>query len=233
MVPTLVTGYVRLDSGHRSHARYLELGRRLIGLGLPTVCFYDGLPSDVCPTPKTEIRPASLQACWLYKASRNAAPPAGDTIKDTVNYCVVQHQKSAWLAEAARFSDGPVVWVDFGIFHLPTALSDRTVLDFFRRIQAAPPDRITMPAIWPMPARPLIDWTKPAWYVAGGVMVMPPDQAEWFHEKCHSYATLQIETSQRATWEVNTWAAVVRDNRERFRLYQADHDQTLFTGLRA
>lgn len=196
------------------------------------MCFYDGPAGDLSPTKKTEIRPASLDSCWLYKASRGAAPPAGDKVKDTTDYCVVQHQKSAWLAEVARFSDGAVVWVDFGVFHVTAALTDRMVREFVLRVAAAPTDRITMPAIWPMPARPLIDWTKPAWYVAGGVMVMPPDQAEWFHDKCRDYATLQIETSHRATWEVNTWAAVVRDNRERFRLYQADHDETLFTGFR-
>lgn len=225
---TLVTGYVRLNGGHRSHERYLQLGRRLIGLGLPTVCFYDGPAADVCPTPKTEVRPASLESCWLYRASRGAAPPGGNPAKDTVDYCVVQHQKSAWLAEVARFSDGPVVWVDFGILHLP--VTDKIVRDFIERVAAAPPARIALPAIWPMGGRPLIDWTRPAWYVAGGVVVMPADQGEWFHGRCRDYATLQIETSRRSTWEVNTWAAVVRDHRDRFDRYRSDHDATLLTG---
>jgi hypothetical protein len=50
-VATLVTGYVRLNNANRSHARYLELGRRLIGIGLPTVAYYDGHAGELLPTP--------------------------------------------------------------------------------------------------------------------------------------------------------------------------------------
>jgi hypothetical protein len=229
---TLVTGYVRLNSGHRPHARYLELGRRLVGLGLPTMCFYDGEPRDVLPTPATDVRGASLRSCWLYEAAKTALPPGGTPNKDSVDYCVVQHQKTAWLAEAARLTGDTVIWIDFGIFHLKAPITDRMVRTFFDQVEAAPPDRITIPAIWPMHGRPLIDWTKPAWYVAGGVVVVPPGLAEWFHETAVKYATLQMESSLRATWEVNTWSAILRDHPEKFRTYAADHDQRIFTGYR-
>jgi hypothetical protein len=227
---TLVTGYVRLNSAHRGHGRYLELGRRLIGLGLPTMCFYDGDPSDVLPTPKTKVRGASLKSCWLYQDSRGALSPNGSHDKDTADYCVVQHQKTAWLAEAARLTGDHVIWIDFGIFHLTVPINDRVVRAFWQKVQAAPPDRITIPTIWPMNGRPLIDWKTPAWYVAGGIVVVPPGLADWFHETAVRYATLQIDSSGRATWEVNTWSAILRDHPEKFHTYRADHDQTLFTG---
>jgi hypothetical protein len=226
----LVTGYVRLNSGHRPHARYLELGRRLVGLGLPTLAFYDGDPRDLAPTPATEVRGASLRSCWLYEASRGALPPGGTPQKDSVDYCVVQHQKTAWLAEAARLTGDHVIWIDFGIFHLRAPITDRMVKAFVDQVEAAPPDRIAVPAVWPMVGRPLIDWTNPAWYVAGGVLVMPPEQADWFHEATSNVATLQLEASKRVTWEVNTWSAILRDYPERFRTYAADHDQRIFTG---
>jgi hypothetical protein len=62
---------------------------------------------------------------------------------------------------------------------------------------------------------------------------MPPELAEWFHETAMSYATLQLEQSRRATWEVNTWSAMYRDHPEKFYVYQADHNATLFTGYKA
>jgi hypothetical protein len=229
---TLVTGYVRLNSGHRSHDRYLELGRRLVGLGLPTMCFYDGDPRDVLPTPATDVRGASLRSCWLYEASRGALPPGGTPHKDSVDYCVVQHQKTAWLAEAARLTGDAVVWCDFGIFHLPDPITDRIVRGFFDQVEAAPPSRITVPSIWPMHGRPMIDWAKPAWYIAGGVAVVPSGLADWFHETAVTVATLQMEASGRTTWEVNTWAAILRDHPEKFRTYAADHDGTIFKGYR-
>jgi len=228
---TLVTGYVRLNSVHRGHESYLELGRRLVGLGLPTVVFYDGEAHELAPMPATEVRGASLQSCWLYEPSRTALPPGGGRAdKDTVDYCVVVHQKSAWLAEAARLTGGCVVWVDFGIFHIPARITDRMVLDYFSRIEAAPPDRIAIPGIWPMQGCPLIDWQRPAWYVAGGVVAVPVSLADWFHETAVIYAMRQLETSRRTTWEVNTWSAMLRDYRDRFHVYAADHYERLFTG---
>lgn len=225
---TLVTGYVRLNNAHRSHARYLELGRRLVGLGLPTLAFYDGPAGDLVPPPRCRVRPASLADCWMASAAAGCQPPPGTPLKDTTAYCVVQHQKTAWLVEAAASGDA-AVWVDFGIYHLPCRLADRQVREMFAKVEAAPPDRITIPGIWPMRGRPMIQWNQPAWYVAGGVVVVPPQLAQWFHDTAVTYATLQMEASGRTTWEVNTWSAIVRDHPERFSVYAADHDETLFT----
>ena len=226
---TLVTGYVRLNSANRSHARYLELGRRLIGVGLPTVCYYDGQPDDLAPTPKSRIRRTSLADCWMAPAAAHCQPPPGTPLKDTTAYCAVQHQKSEWLAEVAAGGDVSV-WVDFGIFHLPCRLTDGQVRGLFAAVAAAPPDRITLPGIWPIRGRPMINWRQPAWYVAGGVVVMPPHLATWFHETAVTYATLQMEATGQTTWEVNTWSAMLRDHPDKFAVYAADHNETLFTG---
>jgi hypothetical protein len=230
-VATLVSGYVRLNQAHRSHARYLELGRRLVGLGLPTVCYYDGHPDDLAPPPACQVRRTSLADCWMAQHAVKCSPPAASSEKDTVPYTVVQHQKTEWLAHAAQDSD-VVVWVDFGIFHLPCRLNDHQVRGLFKAIAAAPPDRIAIPGIWPMNGRPLIPWNQPAWYVAGGVVVVPSHLAEWFHDKAVTYATLQMEASGHTTWEVNTWSAIVRDHPDQFRVYRADHTEALFSGYR-
>jgi hypothetical protein len=227
-VATLVTGYVRLNNANRSHARYLELGRRLIGLGLPTVAYYDGHAGELLPTPRTKVKPASLDGCWMAAAAAESLPPPGSPMKDTTAYCAVQHQKTEWIAAAAGAGD-VLVWVDFGIFHLPCRLTDAHVRGMFAAVEAAPPDRITLPGIWPMRGRPMVNFLAPAWYVAGGVAVVPAHLATWFHETVVKYATLQMDASGRTTWEVNTWSAIVRDHPDRFAVYAADHDQTLFT----
>jgi hypothetical protein len=231
MAATLVTGYVRLDSVHRPHDRYAKLGRRLLGLGLPGIAYYDGPEKDLVSCITTRVRPASLKRCWLHGPAVGAQPPHGDPVKDTVAYCVVQHQKSKWLSDAAALVDSDLlVWIDFGIFHLPQ-VTDDLVMDYLDVInETAPRDRITAPQAWPLTGRPLIDWSKPAWYLLGGVMVMPTVLSGWFHDKCVQYATLQLESTGRATWEVNTWAAIARDNRNRFAFYQANHDETIFSG---
>lgn len=225
---TLVTGYVRLNNANRSHARYLELGRRLIGIGLPTVAYYDGQAGELLPTPRTKVKPASLHGCWMAEAAAACQPPPGSPMKDTTAYCVVQHQKTEWIAAAAGAGD-VLVWVDFGIFHLPCRLNDAHVRGLFALVDATPPDRIAIPGIWPMRGRPLINFLAPAWYVAGGVVIVPAHLAQWFHETTVKYATLQMEASGRTTWEVNTWSAIVRDHPDQFAVYAADHNETLFT----
>lgn len=231
MATALVTGYVRLDSAHRSHDRYAALGHRLLGLGLPAVCFYDGPAKDLSSCITTRVRPATLAGCWLQSAAGGAKPPQGDPRKDTASYCIVQHEKSKWLADAAALVDADfLVWVDFGIFHLPH-VRESHVVDFMDAVDRwAPRDRITAPQAWPLVGKPLIDWSRPAWYMLGGVLVMPRVLAGWFHDKCVQYATLQLESTGRTTWEVNTWAAVARESRNRFSFYTANHDETIFTG---
>ena len=229
----LVTGYVRLSSHPRGHDRYVQLGRRLLGLGLPTVCFYDGAASDLEPPPSATVYPARLDRCWLYDATRAAQSPTPDHPKDGVDYMVVQHQKTAWLKAAAEATGAAVVvWVDFGILHLP-AFVDHEIVPFFDRVARAAPDRITMPSIWPLSAGTEIDNARVAWHVAGGVVVCPADLAGWFHAATEREARRHIDATGRTTWEVNTWATLARDFPERFRLYPADHDATLFTGFQS
>ena len=225
---TLVTGYVRLNNANRSHSRYLELGRRLVGLGLPTVAHYDGHAGDLLPTPRTKVRFSSLDGCWMAQAAAACQPPPGSPMKDTTAYCAVQHQKTEWILSASPGAD-VVIWVDFGIFHLPCRITDAQVRGLFALVKASPPDRIAIPGIWPMRGRPLINWLAPAWFVAGGVVVVPARLAQWFHDTTVRYATLQMESTGRTTWEVNTWSAIVRDHPDKFSVYAADHDETLFT----
>jgi hypothetical protein len=226
----LVTGYVRLNQP-RSHSLYLELGRRLLGLGLPAVCFYDGPASDLGAPSGVTVLPASLDRCWLYSATRGAQSPLPESPKDGVDYMVVQHQKTAWLKAAAELTGAAfVVWVDFGIMHLP-GFVDHDIVPFFERVPKAATDRVTMPGIWPISPQTAIDNSRVAWHVAGSVAICPGDLAGWFHAASDREARRHIEQTNQTTWEVNTWAAVARDFPERFRLYAADHDSRLFTGF--
>lgn len=230
MSATIVTGYVRLDSPWRSHESYVELGRRLLGLGLPTVAFYDGAPSDLRADPDVHVLPASLPACWFYEASRGATSPAANPEKDTTDYHVVQHQKTGWLAEVAAWPGADLlVWIDWGILHIE-AIRERHIVEFMERVESAPRDRVTLPSIWCLWPRSVINWHRPCWFLAGGVAVVPARLARWWHDRCVEQATAHVRSTGETTWEVNTWAAVARCHMDRFNLYQADHDETLFTG---
>jgi hypothetical protein len=40
-----------------------------------------------------------------------------------------------------------------------------------------------------------------------------------------------MAASHAPTWEVNTWARIVKKHPESVRLYRADHDSTILTGI--
>jgi len=230
MSATLVTGYVRLDSPHRSHREYLDLGRRLFDLGLPTVAFWDGPPGDL-DYPHVDLRPASLDRCWLHEPARGAASPAGVAGgKDGVSYMVVQNQKSAWLADSAEAAE-MLIWIDWGIFHLGDLQRwdpGPAVRELVAWVDAeAPRDRITMPTIWPITSDIRVRYTEIQWYAAGGVLIMPAAIAGWFDQMVREYAMTWLRSTKLVTWEVNLWAAVARDCLRRFRCYPCDHNQTI------
>jgi len=204
-----VTGYVRLDSPHRSHDHYLELGQRLFGIGLPTVAYHQPLDS-----------------CWLARHHESHGVTVEPDGKDSLAYHCVQHEKTAWLTRAVQ-SGKPttLIWLDYGILHVP-GVTEQLVCEFFEHVDRYPPNRVTVPSIWP--ADTPIDDSQPCWICAGGVFVMPSWAAVWWHREC-----VRTATHDRPTWEVNTWAKVARRYPEQVRLYRADHDQTILTGIAA
>lgn len=204
----MVTGYVRLDSPHRSHQHYLELGQRLVGIGLPTVVYHQ-----------------PLEECWLARHHECLGVPVEPAGKDSLGYHCVQHEKTAWLSRTARqHKPATLIWLDYGLLHL-RGVTEELIREFYEYVDSNPPTKVTLPGIWPADA-PILD-DHPCWICAGGVLVMPSWAAEWWHRECAALAT------HRTTWEVNTWAKVCRKYPEQVRLYEADHDQTILTGIAA
>ena len=220
----LVTGYVRLDNENRNHERYTELGQRLLGTGVPTVAFLD---PDVIVRARPEFLRlhASLESCWYWQASDGAALPGGNPKKDTRSFLSVQHQKTAWVAEARKWTDAEMlVWMDFGLLHVDGITPD-LIRAFMERAANAPRDRISMASIWGPPAHRVAPF-KVAWHCAGGVFAVPRRMAWWFHDAVKAEAA-GVLAAGFATWEVNTWSNVWRKHPERFRHWTCDHNATL------
>ncbi len=200
MSTRIVTGYVRLDSRHRSHDRYLELGQRLLGLGLPTIAFHE-----------------PLQDLWMARELGGVEPGS----KDSLAYFCVQNQKAEWLARAARACESQtLIWMDYGILH-NTLIHDAEIQAFFERVEAGPPDRIVYPGCHQIGDLP-IPRNQVHWAFCGTVLVVPSDLVEWFAAECR-----RVAMAGQPTWEVNVWAIIAQANRDKFRWYAADHDNSL------
>lgn len=225
----VVTGYLPLNVKHRSQKEYTVFGEQLFAVGLPTVAFLDPAV-NVTAGNNVQRMDASLQECWyrqlLVPGVRN---PVGDNDKkDTFDHYTVEHQKTTWTKLALEATDADAaLWVDFGVFYLGDFAAP--LREMVARIETARPDKILMPTIRPLPPGSF-DCSRPQWFCAGGVFLVPKRHATWFDEMTRHTARAIIDETQAATWEVNTWARIMQAFPEKFEPYKANHDILLFTG---
>ena len=212
----LVTGYVRLDLPNRSHEEYVRLGERLLHAAGKS-------GSDV------DTHHGTVEECWHWAISDGARLPPGNPEKDTREFHAVMHQKTALVAASASRTDAEIlVWMDYGLLHVPGITEDKVIAFLQRAAREAPRDRVGMAAIWgdpPAPPGPL----RVAWHCAGGVFTVPRTLAETWHQ-CVVSEAVHLRSQGWITWEVNTWAAAWARNRYMVRPWACDHNASLIDG---
>lgn len=214
----LVTGYVPIQGHPRSAAEYGELGE------LFTKLDYD--KAGCLPMPFYE----TVQETWLWKEIKKI--PAAVTHsegdypqKNTLAYHCVQHQKFAWLLKAALLMPRAktVVWVDYGIGHVPGVTAD-VIQQFMESIK---PDDLAIPGCVEREGL-LVSDLFPCWRFCGGAIVMPVDRVYKFYKGIKETARRHIRRTHNVTWEVNTLAEA-EPRLPPIRWYKADHNETMFT----
>jgi hypothetical protein len=208
-----VTGYIRLDLPNRSHDEYERLGRQLVGAaeaGGHEVQTFGGCVDD----------------CWHWSLSEGATLPLGNPDKDTREFHAVQHEKTSWVVDASEKTDADIlVWMDYGLLHVPGITADM-VPQFLERAAAfAPRDRLGMASIWGVPFRQP-DWRSVEWWCAGGVFTVPRSLAFAWHDAVVDRA-IAMRSNGYVTWEVNTWATAWARWSNVARPWLSDHNETI------
>jgi len=234
MTPTIVTGFIPLP-GHPKSDRYLELGQRLLDLGLPTDAYIDPAVSDkLTIRAGTRLLAAPYHACWAYpliESHKPVLPPTNNPTKDTAAFHAVQLQKSRWLAMSACGEASTYIWIDFGILHVP-GITESRILELYDKLCDVELSHIGMPSIWPLAADSLIPYERPNWFCAGGLLVMPDYLAGWFDAMVTTRTEEYLAATNKLTWEVNVWASIMREHPMLFHAWQCDHNATMFTGYK-
>lgn len=209
----VVTGYVPIKDHPRKPDEYGALGEQLRALKAPVQPFY-----------------GNVSSCWLYQMIE-ALPfypswALGDNrAKNTLAYHCVQHQKFQWLYEASRTNQDAdtFVWLDYGIAHVPgvTAAVINDCLDKIKKGDLA------IPGCWPVGQ---INDAFPCWRFCGGFLVVPREYVQPLKNLIQAVCMLHVNVTKRVTFEVNTLARAEQTGKLPIRWYQADHDQTMFTG---
>lgn len=216
MLSKIVTGYVPIQGHPRTSSEYGELGENLFG----------HVHGDFSIHPFYE----TLSECWLWKGLQSIKTPlthsAGDnSAKNTLAYHCVQHQKFAWLLKAALLDPKPdtFVWMDYGIGHVPGVTPD-VVNDFMAALR---PGDFAIPGCWRKENAFNSDFF-PCWRFCGGVMVVPRVKLHKLYKTVKRNVMEHVRRTRNVSWEVNTLARI--EATLPIRWYQADHNQTLFTG---
>lgn len=245
-----VTAFVPGASNHRSLDEYMALGNHLLiaTTPCPTIVFLDPsliLPSSSSSFPSSNnhvtVVPFAKEdlSLWAQKEKATAfAPHTTNPTKDTLEYFLVQCEKTEWLRRATVLRPGAneYVWIDFGIAHIfssPTVLAD-AVHGLQQRIQTRCPDndeKITVASCWPMhySFHGALQHDI-AWYFAGGVLGGSAQAITRFADAVHAKCMHMLEEQHTLTWEINVWYLVYLDHPDWFRPYAADHNNTILDG---
>jgi len=186
---------------------------------------------------------------WSYCSVANKfALNTGNPGKDTLEYMMVQCQKSEWMAIATQLSSHirmdnssakEYVWVDFGVFHMFRGKIDVFQLELYtmrarinrRLLQFGESDRLTFARCWDPAHLYHGDIYKDVnWLFAGSVFGGSAKRIQQFallvREKCFQV----LRERNTLMWEINIWVLIYREVPELFSLYPSDHSEIIFRG---
>lgn len=215
MKTRLVTAYVPIPNHPRTAKEYGDLGEKLGGVPVRKKCFYNQL-DDLWMTKYVKGLPFVPRSSEGDNAQKNSLP-----------YHAVNHQKTSWLVQAAdEYPDDDIlVWVDYGIFHLP-GVTNQAIYEFMEKLD----DRaIYAPGCWDKPAA--VEASYPCWRFAGSVLAVPRKYVDQLDYECRVAARKHVSSTKNVEWEVNTWSRVESKTKLPFHWYKADHDVSLFNNL--
>lgn len=179
---------------------------------------------------------------WKHKTlASEFSLNTGNPAKDTLEYMIVQCQKSEWLAISQQCaidnSNKEYVWIDFGVFHMFNGKIDKFQIELYkmrnrvnrRVLQSGESKRVLFARCWD-PNHSFfgdiykdVNWTF-AGSVFGGGSAAILQFAKLMRDKC-----LQILNEKNTLmWEINVWIIIYRENPDLFDLYPSDHSEIIF-----
>lgn len=213
MKARLVTAYVPIIGHPRGVEEYGELGEKLSGVPVRKKAFYQRVED-------------TWLAQYLRLLPNRPSWSTGDNEdKNSLAYHCVQHEKTAWIRQAAaEYDDDVFVWVDYGIFHQPGVCNEA----IYKFMEGLDDKAIYAPGCWPK-ENGVINPFAPCWRFCGSVLAVPRFFIDKLDDEVKHQAKATIAILQNVEWEVNTWARVEQKSSLPWCWYKANHDVTQFT----
>lgn len=192
---------------------------------------------------------------WPFRSMANRfALNTGNPTKDTLEYVMVQCQKTEWLAIASQLGrdvrggggDKMVrkeyVWMDFGVFHMFHGKIDVFQIELYKmraRVdkrlltsERGESDAILFARCWD-PNHPYGGdiYKDINWSFAGSVFGGGSKAAQTFAVKMREKCFQILRERNTLMWEINIWLLIYRESGNGlFSLYPSDHSEIVFRG---
>ncbi len=208
----LVSGYVPITVTHRSQEAYHRLGQNLIDLPVPSSIYFD-----------------DIKDCWMYwevQGKGYEARHAEDYGKNTMEYHIVQHQKTTWMLRAMLENPSAevFVWMDYGIFHMG-GFTKEAVLEFLGECQGE--TAISIPGSWPKGQE-----GGPCWRFNGSILVCHRNYLHRLDREIRDTAIIHAAVTDTVIWEVNIWDMIETAGVLPIRWYGATHNAGMLTAYK-
>jgi hypothetical protein len=182
---------------------------------------------------------------WSYRAlGRRFQLNTGNSCKDTLEYMMVQCQKSEWIAIASQLVGGGAqsveyVWIDFGAFHMFGGKIDVFQTELYklrgrinrRLLQSGASDRVTFARCWDPNHVFYGDIYRDVnWLFAGSCFGGSAKAVAQFALRVREMCLRVMRERNTLMWEINIWVLIYREAPELFALYPSDHSEILFRG---
>ena len=192
---------------------------------------------------------------WSYRAmAYKFQLNTGNPSKDTLEYMMVQCQKTEWMAIAAQMSSRndssrndssrnylakEYVWIDFGGFHMFHGKIDVFQTELYmlrsrieRRLKLkGNSSRICFARCWDPNMVYYGDIYRDVnWLFAGSVFGGSANCLNEFAMKMREKCLQILREKNTLMWEINIWALLYREAERIFLLYPSDHSEIILRG---
>jgi hypothetical protein len=168
----------------------------------------------------------------------------GNPNKDTLEYMMVQCQKTEWMEIASQLSrpsrgqNLEYVWIDFGAFHMFQGKIDVFQTELYKlrsringRSGGVNENRIRIARCWdPNHIHYGNIYKDVNWLFAGSVFGGSSCAIGEFSRKMREKCLQIMREKNTLMWEINIWVLIYRETEELFSLYPSDHSDILFRG---
>lgn len=184
---------------------------------------------------------------WSYREMAHKFKlNTGNPTKDTLEYMMVQCQKSEWMAIASQLFHSTRgcgeenVWIDFGVFHMFQGKIDVFQTELYK-MRARIHRRLLQPGLsrggmtfarcWDPNHVYYGDIYKDVnWLFAGSVFGGCSTRIQQFALRVREKCLQVLREKNTLMWEINIWVLIYHEHPELFAFYPSDHSEIIFRG---